>query len=66
MFKIEIGKNKGNSFTCPFGMLEVNINEKHKNMSLGQIAQNLAYQYKINNGSITLESISFTYEKGKD
>ena len=63
MIKIKIGKGKGSSFSCPFGMPSATLNKIHKDISLTQIAHNLAHQFKIKNGEIHLHSINFTYYK---
>lgn len=61
--KIKIGKGRGHSYTLSFGTLTAKIGRKMENMTLKQIALNLARQGKIKDGEVDLIGVEFNYAK---
>jgi len=51
------------AYAIPVGAQAAELSKRNKNHTLKEIADQLAKQYKIKNGSIILTEIEFTYEK---
>jgi len=63
---IKYGKGKGKSFSFDIGMYELKLTKRMLNLTIRQIADELARQYEIKNGNINLNSINFMTYKNQE
>lgn len=54
---VKFGKGAGNSFSCPLGGLSICITKEMLDMTLRELATELAKQRKIVNGNIDFSTI---------
>lgn len=58
-YTLVVGKGKGDSFTFPIGMVEMEINPFHALYTIRKLAKQIAKHYKIKNGEVVIHSVNF-------